>query len=79
VACWGSNLGGTLGDGTFTDRSTLGVVAGLGSVIQLRSHWSHTCAILTNGTLRCWGLNSGGQLGDGTFVNRATPVDVHLR
>ena len=36
----------------------------------------HTCALLTDGTVRCWGGNQYGQLGDGTLVQRPNPVAV---
>jgi alpha-tubulin suppressor-like RCC1 family protein len=69
VRCWGSNFAGVLGDGTTTDRLapvTVLPVSGsgaLGGVIQITAGGSHTCALISNGTVRCWGiatLNGGG-------------------
>lgn len=37
---------------------------------------SHTCVLMTGGTVKCWGYNASGQLGDGTFTNRTAPADV---
>jgi alpha-tubulin suppressor-like RCC1 family protein len=37
---------------------------------------AHTCAALSNGTVRCWGKNSDGQLGDGTKDPKASPTEV---
>ena len=37
---------------------------------------SHTCAVLSDGSVQCWGLNTSGQLGDGSTTNRATAVAV---
>ena len=39
---------------------------------------SHTCAILSDGTLWCWGTNTLGQLGDGTMNPQASPTKVML-
>ena len=39
---------------------------------------SHTCAIVTGGTLKCWGYNGYGQLGIGGTSNQYNPVVVSL-
>jgi hypothetical protein len=38
--------------------------------------FSHSCALLANGTVKCWGSNSYGELGDGTTTERHAPVLV---
>ncbi len=62
--CWGSNLYGRLGDGTFTLRTAPTQVASLGfDVAQVRATSDHTCAVKTSGSVWCWGRNHLGQLG----------------
>ena len=43
-------------------------------VAQVALGYGHTCAVLSDGTLKCWGWNNAGQLGDGSTTNRATPT-----
>ena len=77
VRCWGANYYGQLGDGTTTTRYAPVLVSGLASgVVALASGVYHTCAVLSDGSVRCWGFNNHGQLGDGTTTHRSTPVAV---
>jgi alpha-tubulin suppressor-like RCC1 family protein len=71
VFCWGIPDGGRLGygDGEMVgDNETpamKGPVSVGGNVEQVVAGASHTCARLTDGTVRCWGANADGQLGRG--------------
>lgn len=83
IKCWGSNVGGVLGDGTTDTRFTPVDVVGVGGVGLLSdvkavaAGYNHTCALTNAGGVKCWGSNSSfGQLGDGTFVDSLTPVNV---
>ncbi|HMJ10481.1 MAG TPA: hypothetical protein VK524_03690, partial [Polyangiaceae bacterium] len=69
VRCWGYGYYGVLGYGNTDDigddeaPASAGDVNVGGSVAQLVAGGAHTCARLTNGSVRCWGSNSVGQLG----------------
>ena len=76
VRCWGANGGGTLGDGTTTDRLNPVAVLGISTATQVARGESQSCAVLSDGTVRCWGWNDYGQLGDGTKTDSSTPVVV---
>jgi len=80
IKCWGGNQNGQLGLG---HADNMGNAAGemgnalpvvyLGSGVAVASvHGGrrHTCARLSNNTLKCWGLNASGQLGLGNTANR---------
>jgi alpha-tubulin suppressor-like RCC1 family protein len=76
VQCWGTNVGGNLGDGTTTDRSTPVTAVGVSGAVGVATGRIHTCAVLSNGGVQCWGINGSGQLGDGTTTDRLTAVPV---
>ena len=66
--CWGHNGRGQVGDGSTTQRDTPVDVEGLavGGVGEVSSGLSHSCAVMTNGTVQCWGIAARGRLGNGT-------------
>ena len=86
VWCWGNNGTGQLGDGGDIieegSSATPVNVAGLFGVTAITAGSTHTCALLSAGTVKCWGHNSTGQLGSGLALdgslpgNSSTPVDV---
>ena len=74
VKCWGRNDWGQLGLGDInvTRGDNLGEmgdnlpIVNLGSgkiAVAIALGGDHTCALLSDGTLKCWGANGGGQLG----------------
>ena len=71
VQCWGENNFGQLGYGNTQrigdDESPASVspVSFGQPATQLAAGLYHTCALLTDGSVRCWGWNAFGQLGLG--------------
>jgi hypothetical protein len=72
--CWGFNLDGQLGDGTFGGPDRLTPVP-----VQGGLHFTNIqvpCALTASGEAYCWGNNDYGQIGDGTTISRAVPTPV---
>jgi len=75
--CWGGNLNGQVGDGSFVDRLAPTAVVGLDAGVRaISAGWKHTCAILADEAIACWGQNSQGQLGDGSLTDSGVPIEV---
>jgi alpha-tubulin suppressor-like RCC1 family protein len=84
IKCWGSNGHGQLGNGKYNgsyyDSPTPVQVSGINNATQVSAGGTHTCALLSGGTVECWGDNSYGQLGNGkdngSYYDSPTPVTV---
>lgn len=81
VACWGENMSGQLGRGDAVTSwggspgqmgASLGRVnLGAGVIAKALSlGTNHSCALLSDDTVKCWGDNSHGQLGIGSTSSR---------
>jgi alpha-tubulin suppressor-like RCC1 family protein len=72
VKCWGLNTEGQLG---YPGVSKVAVPSSVEpvsitnlpgvTVTALAAGWMHTCALLSDGSVKCWGWNDRGQLGYG--------------
>jgi alpha-tubulin suppressor-like RCC1 family protein len=75
VYCWGMNIYGQLGIGTWIS-SNIPITVPAIAAVSVASGDSHTCALTTGDTVMCWGNNMSGQLGDGTTISSTLPVAV---
>ncbi|MDF1520933.1 MAG: hypothetical protein RQ728_08965 [Brevefilum sp.] len=87
IMCWGINSDCQLGDGTADPENCTGYqtspsyVTNLGSgsgVTVIDGDFDHTCALMSDLSIKCWGWNYSGQLGDGTTNDSAIPVTVNF-
>ncbi len=77
--CWGSNIGGELGNAMSAGfESNIPVsVAGLTTgVAAIAASAGHVCARTTTGALKCWGPGGGGELGNNLTNDSNVPVNV---
>ncbi len=77
VKCWGNNVNGQLGNGTFERSMTPVQVLGVEDVVSLATgSGAHTCALTKAGGVKCWGDNEYGQLGNGNTTASSSAVAV---
>jgi alpha-tubulin suppressor-like RCC1 family protein len=82
--CWGRNtpnsvqesIGGQLGDGTTTNRSSPTAVSGGLTFQSISAGEVTTCGVTTSDLAYCWGDNEYGQLGTGNTTSFQVPTKV---
>jgi len=88
VKCWGKNGNGELGLGSTTNKGSaatdlgygLSLVKDVGTtgsdmlVKEISSGLLHSCAILSDNTVKCWGSNTYGQLGYDNTTQLTSPI-----
>jgi alpha-tubulin suppressor-like RCC1 family protein len=68
VSCWGRNIWGALGTGSYDDDLVLWPVPVrklIGPAVDVVVGVTHACAVMHHGGVRCWGSNDFGELGNG--------------
>lgn len=87
VRCWGTRADGRVGDvmpkaptpgvlGSIEEAAPPTAPRGVGSARSIGAGMSHTCALLTSGSVSCWGTNTGDELGRGRPSPAALPALV---
>jgi len=77
VECWGANYALTCGQPEYYAELWEPVpVKDLAGAIDVAAGYSHTCAVLTDGTARCWGDGEFVPLGNGHQVQTHVPQTV---
>jgi alpha-tubulin suppressor-like RCC1 family protein len=81
VTCWGDNSSGQLGTGDTSPATVPAAVLAspgveLTGVTAIAAGGYHTCALMTDTTVKCWGNDFDGQLGDAGNTDSSVPVTV---
>ncbi len=78
--CWGKNLSGQLGTGSYTTAPVNAAIPlnGLSDVVSMACGQGQTCAVRKNGDLLCWGSNAAGQAGAAGVANVYTPNKIDI-
>jgi alpha-tubulin suppressor-like RCC1 family protein len=76
LSCWGQDVDGQVGNGTYMDVVASPTVVGSELWSQISAGRYHSCGITQPGHLRCWGANYAGQLGIGSDSNANMPASV---
>lgn len=83
VTCWGYNANGQLGNGSMSQslvpvhvRTSSADSANLNTAVELSAGYNHSCAKLSDGSVKCWGWNGFGQLGSETTFQTPSPVTI---
>ncbi len=68
LTCWGANMHLEAGTGPLRKRSKrrdfiTPVIVPIQDVVRVSPGSEHTCAVISDGTVKCWGNNDRGQLG----------------
>ena len=70
VVCWGNNssrqIGGSIPCRDCTTSGTVGSPLGSGTANRIAAGSLHTCALLSDKSVKCWGFNDYGQTDGGT-------------
>lgn len=75
IWCWGDNEQLQLApDRNVADYDFPVAVPGIATAVEVAGGDTHTCARLTDGTVRCWGAGGYGQLGNDTFPIASSQV-----
>jgi alpha-tubulin suppressor-like RCC1 family protein len=74
--CWGANLAGQLGTGSFLWRFAPTPVSTTLRFTAIAAGIDATCGLTVVGEAFCWGSNTLGQVGDGTTLTRSAPAKV---
>ena len=65
-----------LGNGSTTDQSTSVSVSNITNATAVSAGMNHTCALLSDSTIKCWGKGIDGKLGNRYSDDHSTPVNV---